>query len=139
MTPVRFVVREKATGRVRMHGQASSSRSVIGWQTPPDWPPCEALVLPEGWQEGDPIEGGLMDRIYFIVHNRDGELQGGPYAVATQTDFANVKAGEHYAFGYRKRVISYAEAEAIAFDGPERWLIESLDDATGAGALKRKK
>lgn len=134
---MRFVVVERETRRLRQVVLLSNDASFFTWRTPADWPPCDRVLVPDNYQEGDPLPEDSMEH-YFILHNREGAIAS-VHVARTQTDFDGFRAGTHYAFGLKKRPVTLEEAEAIAFDGPERWLIESLDDATGAGALKRKK
>lgn len=124
---MKFLVREIGTRIIRDRVTGSDARMFFLYKTPPDWPLCERLLVPDDYQEDDPLPEDSMER-YFILHNREGAITS-VHVARTQTDFDGFRAGEHYAFGWKKRPVTYEEAEAIAFDGPERWRVDVTRDA----------
>lgn len=64
-----------------------------------------------------------MHRVYFVIYDRVGNLHG-VHSVGAHKEYDSWIAGQHFALGFRKHLVTYPEAEQIAFDGLNKWKLD---------------
>lgn len=68
-----FVIVERETGVIRQACYVSGDEGFVGYEVPADWPPCDLMPVPDGWQHGDPVPSGVPVEC-IVVRGPNGEV-----------------------------------------------------------------